>query len=135
MTLLHGQEIHFFMQTSHQFRTLRWLQKEKKLCFILVPIAPGIEDTKKIRDHYLDLVINRLEKLTHQSIKKEILFCESFCINDFVSEYNSYKGNAYGLANTLFQTAFLRPKLKSKRVKNLYFTGQLTVPGPEFHQQ
>jgi phytoene desaturase len=76
------------------------------------------------------LVISRLEKLTHQSIKKEILFCESFCINDFVSEYNSYKGNAYGLANTLFQTAFLRPKLKSKRVKNLYFTGQLTVPGP-----
>ena len=68
--------------------------------------------------------------MTHQSIKKEILFCESFCINDFVSEYNSYKGNAYGLANTLFQTAFLRPKLKSKRVKNLYFTGQLTVPGP-----
>ena len=104
--------------------------KGKEACFILVPIAPGIEDTKKIRDHYLDLVINRLEKLTHQSIKKEILFCESFCINDFVSEYNSYKGNAYGLANTLFQTAFLRPKLKSKRVKNLYFTGQLTVPGP-----
>ena len=104
--------------------------KGKEACFILVPIAPGIEDTKKIRDHYLDLVINRLEKLTHQPIKKEILFCESFCINDFVSEYNSYKGNAYGLANTLFQTAFLRPKLKSKRVKNLYFTGQLTVPGP-----
>ena len=104
--------------------------KGKEACFILVPIAPGIEDTKKIRDHYLDLVISRLEKLTHQPIKKEILFCESFCINDFVSEYNSYKGNAYGLANTLFQTAFLRPKLKSKRVKNLYFTGQLTVPGP-----
>ena len=104
--------------------------KGKEACFILVPIAPGIEDTKKIRDHYLELVLNRLEKLTHQPIKKEILFCESFCINDFVSEYNSYKGNAYGLANTLFQTAFLRPKLKSKRVKNLYFTGQLTVPGP-----
>ena len=104
--------------------------KGKEACFILVPIAPGLEDTKEIRDHYLDLVINRLEKLTHQPIKKEILFCESFCINDFVSEYNSYKGNAYGLANTLFQTAFLRPKLKSKRVKNLYFTGQLTVPGP-----
>ena len=63
-------------------------------------------------------------------IKKEILFCESFCVNDFINEYNSYKGNAYGVANTLFQTAFLRPKLKSKKVKNLFFTGQLTVPGP-----
>jgi phytoene desaturase len=51
-------------------------------------------------------------------------------VNDFKEAYNSYKGNAYGLANTLRQTAFLRPKLQSKKVKNLYFTGQLTVPGP-----
>jgi phytoene desaturase len=58
------------------------------------------------------------------------LFNESFCVNDFISEYNSYKGNAYGMANTLRQTAFLRPNLKSKKVDNLFFTGQLTVPGP-----
>jgi phytoene desaturase len=58
------------------------------------------------------------------------LFKESYCVNDFIEDYNSYKGNAYGMANTLLQTAFLRPKLKSKKVKNLYFTGQLTVPGP-----
>ena len=58
------------------------------------------------------------------------MFRESFCVNDFVNDYNSYKGNAYGLANILTQTAFLRPKIKSKRVENLYFTGQLTVPGP-----
>ena len=63
-------------------------------------------------------------------IKKNIIFKKSFCVNDFIEEYNSYKGNAYGLANTLLQTAFLRPKLKSKKVKGLYFTGQLTVPGP-----
>jgi phytoene desaturase len=63
-------------------------------------------------------------------VKKYVIFKESFCINDFISEYNSYKGNAYGLANTLLQTAFLRPKLKSRKVKNLFFTGQLTVPGP-----
>ena len=59
-----------------------------------------------------------------------VLFHESFCLKEFVDVYNSYKGNAYGMANTLLQTAFLRPKLKSKKVKNLYFTGQLTVPGP-----
>ena len=102
----------------------------KEACFLLIPIAPGIEDTPEIREKYLNIVMDRLEKLTQQSLKKEMLFCESFCVNDFIEEYNSYKGNAYGLANTLLQTAFLRPKLKSKKVKNLYFTGQLTVPGP-----
>ena len=104
--------------------------KGKEACFILIPIAPGIEDNKKLRDIYHQKVLDRLEKLTKQNIKDNIIFSESFCVNDFIKEYNSYKGNAYGLANTLFQTAFLRPKLISNKVKNLYFTGQLTVPGP-----
>ena len=104
--------------------------KGKEACFILIPIAPGIEDSKKLREKYFNKVLERLEKLTKQNIKDNIIFSESFCVNDFIKEYNSYKGNAYGLANTLFQTAFLRPKLISNKVKNLYFTGQLTVPGP-----
>ena len=104
--------------------------KGKEACFLLIPIAPGIEDSSEMREHHLNLVLERLEKLTQQSIKDHILFCESFCVEDFIKDYNSYKGNAYGLANTLLQTAFLRPKLKSKKVKGLYFTGQLTVPGP-----
>ena len=98
--------------------------------FFLIPLAPGINDTEALREEYFDKIINRFETLTGQSIKNNIIFKQSFCKNDFVSEYNSYKGNAYGMANTLLQTAFLRPKLKSKKVKNLYFTGQLTVPGP-----
>ena len=102
----------------------------KEACFLLIPIGPGIEDTEEMRNKYFDMVIERLEHLTKQAIKDAILFKESFCVNDFVSEYNSYKGNAYGMANTLLQTAFLRPKLKSKKVENLFFTGQLTVPGP-----
>ena len=102
----------------------------KEACFILIPIAPGLEDTEELRQKYFDIVIDRLETLTDQSIRESILFTESFCVNDFVEQYNSYKGNAYGMANTLLQTAFLRPKLKSKKVENLYFTGQLTVPGP-----
>ena len=104
--------------------------KGKEACFILIPIAPGIEDSKKLREKYFNKVLERLEKLTKQNIRDNIIFSESFCVNDFIKEYNSYKGNAYGLANTLFQTAFLRPKLISNKVKNLYFTGQLTVPGP-----
>ncbi|MEJ6791922.1 MAG: phytoene desaturase family protein [Lacinutrix sp.] len=98
--------------------------------FFLIPIAPGIKDTQELREKYFDKIITRFESLTKQDVKNNIIFKDSFCVKDFIKEYNSYKGNAYGMANTLLQTAFLRPKLKSKKVKNLYFTGQLTVPGP-----
>ena len=102
----------------------------KEAGIFLIPLAPGLADTPQIRELYFDKILNRFETLTSQGVKKHVLFKESFCLNDFISDYNSYKGNAYGLANTLTQTAFLRPKLKSKKVKNLFFTGQLTVPGP-----
>lgn len=98
--------------------------------FFLIPVAPGLEDTEALRQQYFDIIIDRLEKRTGQDVRKNIIFTESFCVNDFIKEYNSYKGNAYGMANTLSQTAFLRPGLKSGKVKNLFFTGQLTVPGP-----
>ena len=104
--------------------------KDCETGFFLVPIAPGLEDTKALREQYFDIIIHRFETRTKQKIKDKILFHDSFCVNDFIDKYNSYKGNAYGMANTLSQTAFLRPKLKSKKVKDLYFTGQLTVPGP-----
>ena len=102
----------------------------KEAGIFLIPLAPGLEDTKALRETYFEKIISRFEKLTSQHIRNNIIFKESFCVNDFVTEYNSYKGNAYGMANTLMQTAFLRPKLKSKKVDNLFFTGQLTVPGP-----
>ena len=98
--------------------------------FFLVPIAPGLEDTPELREQYFDLIMQRFETRSGDKVMENILFHESFCVNDFIDKYNSYKGNAYGMANTLSQTAFLRPNLKSKKVKNLYFTGQLTVPGP-----
>jgi len=102
----------------------------KEAGIFLIPLAPGLQDIPEVREEYFEKIISRFEKLTQQTVKESIIFKESFCINDFIKEYNSYKGNAYGLANTLMQTAFLRPKLKSKKVSNLYFTGQLTVPGP-----
>ncbi len=102
----------------------------KEAGIFLIPIAPGIEDTPEIRAVFLDKILTRFESLTQQNVKNSIIFTESFCVNDFVKDYNSYKGNAYGMANTLLQTAFLRPKLKSKKVRNLFFTGQLSVPGP-----
>jgi len=104
--------------------------KGKEAAIFLIPLAPDLEDTQELRETYFKIIINRLEKLTNQEIGSSILFKESYCVQDFKDDYNSLKGNAYGMANTLFQTAFLRPKLKSKKLKNLYFTGQLTVPGP-----
>ncbi|TBX65767.1 phytoene desaturase [Flavobacterium silvisoli] len=102
----------------------------KEAGIFLIPLAPGLQDIPEVREEYFEKIITRFERLTQQTVKESIIFKESFCVNDFIKEYNSYKGNAYGLANTLLQTAFLRPKLKSKKVSNLYFTGQLTVPGP-----
>lgn len=102
----------------------------KEAGIFLIPLAPGLTDIEEVREEYFDLILKRFEKITNQDVKKYVIFKEAFCINDFVKDYNSYKGNAYGLANTLLQTAFLRPKLKSKKVKGLFFTGQLTVPGP-----
>lgn len=102
----------------------------KEAGIFLIPLAPGLEDTPELRAKYFEKIMTRFENLTSQDVKNSILFKESFCLNDFIKDYNSYKGNAYGMANTLMQTAFLRPKLKSKTVQNLFFTGQLTVPGP-----
>ena len=103
---------------------------DKEAGIFLIPLAPDLEDTPELRERYFSIIIDRFERITGQDIKNNIIFKESFCVNDFKEEYNSYKGNAYGMANTLFQTAFLRPKLRSKKVEHLYFTGQLTVPGP-----
>lgn len=98
--------------------------------FVLIPTAPNLEDSEAVREKYYDMVMDRLEKLTGQSVKEHVIYKRSFAHSDFVKDYNAFKGNAYGLANTLLQTAFLKPKLKSNKVKNLYFTGQLTTPGP-----
>jgi len=98
--------------------------------FILIPLAPGLEDNEEKRQFYFDLVMNRLEKLTGQDINKHIIFKRSYAHRDFMSDYHAFKGNAYGLANTLLQTAFLKPKLRNRNISNFFFTGQLTTPGP-----
>ena len=98
--------------------------------FILIPTAPGLMDDQKIKDKYFEMVIKRMENTFEQNIRDHVIFRRDFACSDFMHDYNSFKGNAYGLANTLNQTAVLKPSLKNKRVKNLFYTGQLTVPGP-----
>jgi len=102
----------------------------KENMFVLIPLAPDLKDTDELREKYYHIVMDRLEKLTGQSIRDSVIYKRSYAHRDFKSDYHAFKGNAYGLANTLKQTAILKPALKNKKVKNLYYTGQLTVPGP-----
>jgi phytoene desaturase len=98
--------------------------------FFLMPLAPGLEDTEALREKYFNLLISRFEKLTGERISGNIIVKRIYAMNDFTADYHSYKGNAYGLANTLKQSAIFKPKMRSKHIKNLFYTGQLTVPGP-----
>ena len=98
--------------------------------FILIPVATGLNDEDVIREKYFGQIIERLEKITGESVRDHIIFKRSYAHNDFIADYNAFRGNAYGLANTLAQTANLKPGILNKKVKNLFYTGQLTVPGP-----
>ena len=104
--------------------------KGKENIFLLVPLAPDLEDSEEMREKYYNIIMERLERKTGESIKESVIYKRSYCLEDFKNDYHAFKGNAYGLANTLRQTAFLKPKLKSKKLDNLYYTGQLTTPGP-----
>jgi len=99
--------------------------------FFLIPIAADLQgDDEATRDKYFEKILTRYENRIGQEIKSAIIYKRSYAVSDFKADYNAFKGNAYGLANTLMQTSILKPSLKSKKVSNLYYTGQLTVPGP-----
>ena len=98
--------------------------------FLLIPVAPDLTDDDATRERYFDLIMDRLETYVGEKVRDHIVFKRSYAHSDFKRDYNAFRGNAYGLANTLMQTAILKPSLKNKRVNNLFYTGQLTVPGP-----
>ncbi len=98
--------------------------------FILIPVAPNMHSSEEARNVYFDMCIDRIEKRTGATLRNHIVYKKSYAHEEFITDYNSYKGNAYGLANTLMQTAFLKPRMRSKKIKNLFYAGQLTVPGP-----
>jgi len=99
--------------------------------FFLIPVASGLnDDSEEIRNKYFADILNRYEKKIGQTVKEAIIFKKSYSVSDFIEDYNAFKGNAYGLANTLTQTAVLKPSCRSKKISNLFYTGQLTVPGP-----
>jgi phytoene desaturase len=95
-----------------------------------MPLAPGLNDDEDLREKYFNTMCDRIESVTSYDIRRHLVYKRSYCVKDFISDYNAFKGNAYGLANTLKQTAFLKPKMRNKNLSNLYYTGQLTTPGP-----
>ncbi len=98
--------------------------------FFLMPLAPGLHDTESLREEYFERICDRFAEHTGIDIRKHLVYKQSYCVNDFEKDYHAFRGNAYGLANTLMQTAFLKPKLKNKHLDNFYYAGQLTTPGP-----
>jgi phytoene desaturase len=98
--------------------------------FFLIPVAPNMSSDEAQRDHYFKIILDRIKKYTGEDLTDHIIYKKSYAHEEFISDYNSYKGNAYGLANTLMQTAFLKPRMQSKKVHNLFYAGQLTTPGP-----
>ena len=102
----------------------------KETGFFLIPVAVDLDDNNEIHEHYFELIMRRIESCTGENLRDAVIFKRSFGVNDFKERYNSCRGNAYGLANTLMQTSVLRPSIRNKKLKNLFYTGQLTVPGP-----
>jgi phytoene desaturase len=136
---LHAQEIYTTPQwpTSPLFYVSCTSKTDKSVApeggenlFFLMPIAPGLHDDESIREKYFDLMLNRFKHITGQDIRDSIVVKRSYALNDFKTDYHSFKGNAYGLANTLAQTAFFKPAMRARHIKNMLYTGQLTVPGP-----
>lgn len=136
---LHGEEIYdrpqwpsnpLFYATCASKTDATVAPAGKENLVLLIPIAIDLEDTEAIREKYFNIIIDRLEKLINQSIRTHIITKTSYCLNEYKADYNSFGGNAYGLANTLSQTAILKPSIRNKKVANLYYAGQLTIPGP-----
>jgi phytoene desaturase len=98
--------------------------------FILVPMSTELEDTEERRQECFKKVMERAEEFTGVPIRRHLVHYRSYAMQDFKADYHALRGNAYGLANTLLQTATFKPRIRSRKVKNLFFAGQLTVPGP-----
>jgi phytoene desaturase len=98
--------------------------------FILIPLAAGLMETREKQEHYFQVVCERILARTGFDLRPNVVYRQDYGTSNFIADYHAHKGNAYGLANTLRQTAFLKPRMKHKYFKNVFMAGQLTVPGP-----
>jgi len=97
--------------------------------FVLVPVAPGLEDTDEQREQYAEHVLDHISRITGEDLRVQQKVQRIFSHRDFTADYHAYQGTALSLAHTLFQTAVFRPPHSSKKVKGLYYSGHYTHPG------
>jgi phytoene desaturase len=97
--------------------------------FVLVPVAPGLDDGPAVRERFRDRVLADLAANTGVDLRDRIVVEETFTVSEFADRYNATKGTALGLAHTLRQTGPLRPAIRSSAVDDLYFAGGYTTPG------
>ena len=99
------------------------------ILFTLVPIPAGLKLSDEEMSSYRDKLIEMMKSdLNLPNLEDMIVYERSYWADDFKRDYNAYKGTALGMAHTLKQT-LLRPGNKSKKVKNLLYTGAGTNPG------
>ncbi len=97
--------------------------------FILVPIAPGLDDSGKDAETLAEWTICDLEKVVGYEFSKDIVYKRVYSIKDMQADYHAYMGTAFAQSQTLWQTAYFRPHNKSKKLTNLYYAGHYTQPG------
>lgn len=97
--------------------------------YVLIPFAPGLEDDAELAERYYNGVMDRIEELSGENLRKHQVFRQDIKISDFKQCCNAYKGAAFGLGQTLLQTAYFRPTNKSRKLDNLYYCGMYTTPG------
>lgn len=103
--------------------------------FILIN-APFLSSSfiwdEKSKKEYCDMVLDRIDSFAFMegdSIRNRIKFCEIISPVEFAEKYNSEYGSIYGLSSNTLYTLLKRPKNKSDKFDNLYFTGGNTHPG------
>ena len=103
-------------------------EKEQNKLFILVPLVDRCLDKSQYYS-VLEEVLSLIEKRTGAHLKEKIVSSKFFGPEDFAQKYHYFRGSALGLAHTLFQTAFLRPSQRSRKLNNLFYVGANTNPG------
>ena len=106
--------------------------------FVLVPIAPdvaigagGINGTGDVSlEAAADEIIAQIADWCEiPDLQERIVLRRTMGPADFAREFNAWSGTALGMAHTLGQSAFFRPKNVSSKVSGLYYVGHNAVPG------
>ena len=97
--------------------------------FILVPINYRYNISLKEQNIIYNNIVNRIDLKCSISLHNHTIYRNSMDPQNFTTLYNGYRGNAFGVANTLNQSLYLKPQMTS-RIKNLVYAGQMTQSGP-----